>query len=60
MKKTFVALLFAVSVMSLAACQSGKKSEEAQDTTSVQMAQPATPEATPTDTTKAADTTKIK
>ena len=60
MKKTFVAILFAVSVMSLAACQSGKKSEEAQDTTSVQMEQPAATAAAPADSTQAADTTKAQ
>ena len=60
MKKTFVALLFAVSVLSLASCMSGKKSEQAQDTTSVQMEQPATQAATPADSTQKADTTKAQ
>jgi uncharacterized protein YdeI (BOF family) len=60
MKKTLVALLFVVSVMSFTACMSGKKSEDAQDTTSVQMDQPAAQSTTPTDTTQASDTTQMQ
>jgi len=58
MKKTIVALLFAVSVMSLAACQSGKKADQTQDSTAVQTETPSTEMAAPADST-AADTTKM-
>ncbi len=66
MKKTILALSFAVAIMSLAACNSGKKSSNMEDTTSVQATQPATT-AAPADSTAnmkmdstKADTTKMK
>ena len=60
MKKTIVALLFAVSVMSLAACQPGKKAETTQeDTTSVQTEKPAMEMTAPADSTAEADTTQM-
>lgn len=60
MKKSFVAILFAAALLSLAACKTGTKSEQATDST--QMAAPATQTAAPADTTHAAmaDTTKAK
>ncbi len=56
MKKTIVALFFAVSIMSLAACSSGKKSSNMEDTTSVQASQPAM--TAPADSTAKMDSTK--
>jgi hypothetical protein len=57
MKRTILAILFAVSLLSISACK-GKKTGEAVDSTAVQTTQPQT--TAPADTTAAMDTTAVK
>jgi hypothetical protein len=57
MKRTFLAILFAASLLSMSACK-GKKSGEAVDSTAVQTTQPQT--TAPADSTAKVDTTAVK
>ena len=59
MKRTFLAILFAASLLGMSACK-GKKSGEAGDTTKVQTAQPQTTVPAAADTTHKVDTTAVK
>lgn len=56
MKNTFLAILFAAGLMSMTACKSGNKTEEATDVPETETQQPAEEMTQPADSTMAQDT----